>query len=286
MFTIATFYKCLMLDTDEVKHSLEAFKLQTDIVGTIILTPEGINSTVASKNLESLKDLKDSLERHTGELCFRFSNSSRKPFKRFKLKERTELVPSGTSLKAYDFEGKYLNPKQWNDLIKEKNSLIVDVRNIYETKVGSFKNSLSPETKNFREFKDFVDSNLDLLKRKKLGIFCTGGIRCEKASAILNEKGVENTYQLEGGILNYLDSDIDKENWIGECFVFDERVTVDKKLDPGIFIQCFACRRPLSPEDIKHKDYVKGISCLYCINEKSEFDRKRYRDRQRQFEIK
>ncbi len=286
MFTIATFYKCLMLKTDEVKRSLEAFKFQTDIVGTIILTPEGINSTVASKNKETLERLRNSLEKHTGELSFRFSNSSKKPFKRFKLKERIELVPSGTSLKAHDFEGKYLTPKQWNDLIEDHNSLIIDVRNIYETKVGSFKDSLSPETKNFREFKDFVDSNMELLKSKKLGIFCTGGIRCEKASAILSQKGLENTYQLEGGILNYLDSDVEKENWIGECFVFDERVTVDKKLKPGIFIQCFACRRPLSPEDIKHKDYVKGISCLYCINEKSEFDRKRYSDRQKQFEMK
>ena len=160
------------------------------------------------------------------------------------------------------------------------------VRNDYENKVGTFKNSISPNTKNFREFKDFVKKNKSKFKGKNIGIFCTGGIRCEKALHSFEEEGLTDIHQLQGGILNFLSKAKDKSIWNGDCFVFDERVTVTKDLEPGDYKQCYACRRPLSNEDLKKREYQKGISCHKCFFEKSESDRIRYAERQKQFDLK
>ena len=179
-----------------------------------------------------------------------------------------------------------MTPLEWSNFVEDPNNIIIDVRNDYENKVGTFKNSISPNTKNFREFKDFVKKNKSKFKGKNIGIFCTGGIRCEKALHSFKEEGLTDIHQLQGGILNFLSKAKDKSIWNGDCFVFDERVTVTKDLEPGDYKQCYACRRPLSNEDLKKREYQKGISCHKCFFEKSESDRIRYAERQKQFDLK
>ena len=287
MFKIGTFYKCFeFIKYQELEDGLRDYCTKRKIKGTIILTPEGINATVSSNEDKALEDLNLYLNNLLGNLVFRFSSSNISPFKRLKIKTRKELVPSGTNGKSYEHNGKYLNPSEWHTFIEDPNNIIIDVRNDYENKVGTFKNSISPDTKNFREFKTFLKKNKDKLQDKKIGIFCTGGIRCEKALYSFEEEGLKDIYQLQGGILNFLSESEDKSSWQGECFVFDERVTVTKDLLPGEYKQCYACRRPLSESDLKKSEYKKGISCHNCFFEKSESDRTRYAERQKQFDMK
>ena len=222
------------------------------------------------------------LEKRFGKIKFRKSFSENKPFKRLKVKVRKEIVPSGTNVSLEKKSSNYVKPENWDDFINQDSVITIDVRNNYEVEVGTFRNSISPETKNFREFNRFIENSINNFENKKLAIFCTGGIRCEKASALFNEKGFDDVYQLEGGILNYFIESKDKKNFDGECFVFDDRVTVDKSLKPGDFIQCFACRRPISKDDKNRPEYTEGISCHNCVNEKSDDDRKRFADRQNQ----
>ena len=179
-----------------------------------------------------------------------------------------------------------MSPLEWSKFIQDPENIIIDVRNDYENKVGTFQNSISPDTKNFREFKTFLRDNKEKFKNKNIGIFCTGGIRCEKAVYSFQKEGLNKIHQLEGGILNYLAKSKDKSSWEGECFVFDERVTVTKDLLPGNYRQCFACRRPLSESDLKKSEYKKGVSCHNCFFEKSDSDRNRYAERQKQIDMK
>ena len=247
-----------------------------------MLTEEGINSTISSVSQENLNKMITLLEKRFGKIKFRKSFSENKPFKRLKVKVRKEIVPSGTNVSLEKKSSNYVKPENWDDFINQDSVITIDVRNNYEIEVGTFRNSISPETKNFREFNKFIENSINNFENKKLAIFCTGGIRCEKASALFNEKGFDDVYQLEGGILNYFKKSKDKKNFDGECFVFDDRVTVDKSLKPGDFIQCFACRRPISKDDKNRPEYTEGISCHNCINEKSDDDRKRFADRQNQ----
>lgn len=287
MFQIGTFYKCFeFLEYKELEDSLRDYCSKRKIKGTIILTPEGVNATVSSEREKSLEELNEFLNNSIGTIKFRCSISDISPFKRLKIKKRQELVPSGTKGRSFDYQGKYLTPLEWSNFVEDPNNIIIDVRNDYENKVGTFKNSISPNTKNFREFKDFVKKNKSKFKGKNIGIFCTGGIRCEKALHSFEVEGLTDIHQLQGGILNFLSKAKDKSIWNGDCFVFDERVTVTKELEPGDYKQCYACRRPLSNEDLKKKEYRKGISCHKCFFEKSESDRIRYAERQKQFDLK
>ena len=287
MFKIGTFYKCFEFHKyQELEDGLRDHCNKRRIKGTIILTPEGINATVSSDKAKALEDLNLYLHNLVGEIPFRFSFSNTSPFKRLKIKTRKELVPSGTDGKSYNYNGKYLTPSEWHNFIRDSKNIVIDVRNDYENKVGTFKNSISPDTKNFREFRSFLKKNKKKFKNKNIGIFCTGGIRCEKALHSFEEEGLTDIYQLQGGILNFLAESKDKSSWQGDCFVFDERVTVTKDLVPGDFKQCFACRRPLSKEDLNRSEYKKGISCHNCLFEKSESDRIRYAERQKQFDLK
>ena len=287
MFQIGTFYKCFEFSKyKELEDSLRDYCSKRKIKGTIILTPEGVNATVSSERERSLAELNEFLNDSIGTIKFRFSISDISPFKRLKIKKRQELVPSGTKGRSFDHQGNYLTPLEWFNFVEDPNNIIIDVRNDYENKVGTFKNSISPNTKNFREFKDFVKKNKSKFKGKNIGIFCTGGIRCEKALHSFEEEGLTDIHQLQGGILNFLSKAKDKSIWNGDCFVFDERVTVTKDLEPGDYKQCYACRRPLSNEDLKKKEYQKGISCHKCFFEKSESDRIRYAERQKQFDLK
>ena len=287
MFQIGTFYKCFEFSGyKELEDSLRDYCSKRKIKGTIILTPEGVNATVSSERERSLEELNEFLNDSIGTIKFRFSISDISPFKRLKIKKRQELVPSGTKSRSFDYQGNYLTPLEWSNFVEDPNNIIIDVRNDYENKVGTFKNSISPNTKNFREFKDFVKKNKSKFKGKNIGIFCTGGIRCEKALHSFEEEGLTDIHQLQGGILNFLSKAKDKSIWNGDCFVFDERVTVTKELEPGDYKQCYACRRPLSNEDLKKREYQKGISCHKCFFEKSESDRIRYAERQKQFDLK
>ena len=287
MFQIGTFYKCFEFsEYKELEDSLRDYCSKRKIKGTIILTPEGVNATVSSERERSLEELNEFLNDSIGAIKFRFSISDISPFKRLKIKKRQELVPSGTNGRSFDYQGNYLTPLEWSNFVEDPNNIIIDVRNDYENKVGTFKNSISSNTKNFREFKDFVKKNKSKFKGKNIGIFCTGGIRCEKALHSFEVEGLTDIYQLQGGILNFLSKAKDKSIWNGDCFVFDERVTVTKDLEPGDYKQCYACRRPLSNEDLKKREYQKGISCHKCFFEKSESDRIRYAERQKQFDLK
>ena len=287
MFQIGTFYKCFEFSGyKELEDSLRDYCSKRKIKGTIILTPEGVNATVSSERERSLEELNEFLNDSIGTIKFRFSISDISPFKRLKIKKRQELVPSGTKSRSFDYQGNYLTPLEWSNFVEDPNNIIIDVRNDYENKVGTFKNSISSNTKNFREFKDFVKKNKSKFKGKNIGIFCTGGIRCEKALHSFEVEGLTDIHQLQGGILNFLSKAKDKSIWNGDCFVFDERVTVTKDLEPGDYKQCYACRRPLSNEDLKKREYQKGISCHKCFFEKSESDRIRYAERQKQFDLK
>ena len=238
MFQIGTFYKCFEFSGyKELEDSLRDYCSKRKIKGTIILTPEGVNATVSSERERSLAELNEFLNDSIGTIKFRFSISDISPFKRLKIKKRQELVPSGTKGRSFDYQGNYLTPLEWSNFVEDPNNIIIDVRNDYENKVGTFKNSISPNTKNFREFKDFVKKNKSKFKGKNIGIFCTGGIRCEKALHSFEEEGLTDIHQLQGGILNFLSKAKDKSIWNGDCFVFDERVTVTKDLEPGDYKQ-------------------------------------------------
>ncbi len=282
MFHISTFYDCCERDFSFLKQSLSKKADELSVVGTVILTPEGINSTIACANLENLYTFETYIAKYFPSIDIGRSCSEKKPFKRFKIKERQELVPSGTKLKPTDYAASHIAPESWNEFSENKNTLLIDVRNNYEISVGTFKGALNPDTRNFREFKHFVKENKKNFEGKKIGIFCTGGIRCEKASSIFKSEDINDVHQLKGGILSYLGISKDKKLWEGECFVFDERVTVDKDLNKGSFYQCFACRRPLSEKDLESIHYSAGVSCHQCINEKSEEDRLRYLERHKQ----
>ena len=282
-FHTYTFYSCVNIKNPSfLRQRIRKQANNLKIVGTIILTQEGINSTISSKSKNNLNMMISLLENKFGSIKFRESYSKKQPFKRLKVKVRKEVVPSGTDILINTGLSNYIKPENWNDFIKDDSVLLIDVRNNYEVEVGTFVNSISPETKTFKEFNNFIEESKKDFKNKKLGIFCTGGIRCEKASALFNEKGINDVYQLEGGILNFFKNNKNKDNFKGECFVFDDRVTVDKNLNPGGFFQCFACRRPLSKDDLSRPEYTEGISCHNCINEKTDKDRERFADRHKQ----
>ena len=208
-----------------------------------------------------------------------------RPFKRLKIKCREKLLPLEGDFDPTETRGKHLNYSEWNSIISDPDTIVIDVRNDYETEIGTFKNSLIPNMKNLTEFPDFVENKLSKDKKKKIAMFCTGGIRCEIASSFMIENGFKDVNQLDGGILRYLKDSKDKNLWQGECFVFDERVTVNSNLEPGEYYQCFGCRRPLSEMDLKSEYYEKGVSCHHCYESSSAKDKERYAQRQLQIEL-
>ena len=214
-----------------------------------------------------------------------WSITKAEPFKRLKIKCREKLLPLDGNFDPTEASGKHLNYSEWNSIISDPDTIVIDVRNDYETEIGTFKNSLIPNMKNLTEFPDFVESKLSNDKKKKIAMFCTGGIRCEIASSFMIENGFKDVNQLDGGILRYLKDSKDKNLWQGECFVFDERVTVNSNLEPGEYYQCFGCRRPLSEIDLKSEYYEKGVSCHHCYESSSAKDKERYAQRQLQIEL-
>ena len=284
---VVTFYSIEKIgDHKKVGRTVERHCIKNNIVGTFFSTPQGINTTLSGKK-KALIELVSLLEKKF-KLIIKdetWSSSNSLPFKRLKIKCRNRLLPLKGDFDPVNARGKHLNYQDWNKLITDPNTIILDVRNNYETEIGTFKNSIIPKMNNLTEFPHFVDKELSETKKKKIAMFCTGGIRCEIASSFMMNEGFEEVYQLDGGILRYL-KDVQEENlWEGECFVFDERVTVDKNLNTGSFLQCFGCRRPLSKTDLESKYYKMGVSCHQCYNISSKKDKERFSQRQLQIDL-
>ena len=264
------------------------FCVERNIKGTILLAEEGINVAAAGtkKNIYELLNFLKADNRFS-DITHKESYSEAIPFHRMRVKLKKEIVSLGRpNINLSNPSGIRVDPKNWNILLADPDVVLVDARNDYEYQIGTFKNAISPKTTNFREFPAFIKEKLNTKENKKIAIFCTGGIRCEKASSYMLSKGFENVYQLNGGILKYLDEiETDKSLWEGECFVFDSRVSVDSELAKGNYEQCYACRRPLSEKELQSNLYQKGISCAYCINETSDAQRASFRERQQQVEL-
>lgn len=285
-YVIAAMYKFVRLkDYQSMQPKLLLFCQERHIFGTILLAEEGINGTVVGTR-QSIDELIGYLKSddRLSELEHKESFSNEIPFHRMKVKLKTEIVTMGQpNIKPSDRSGTRVEPKQWNEIISDPEVLVIDTRNEYEYQIGSFKNAISPDTTNFREFPKYVNQQLNPDKVKKVAMFCTGGIRCEKASAFMLEQGFEEVYQLNGGILKYLEEVEQNESlWEGECFVFDSRVSVDHQLAEGSYEQCFACRRPITDEDMSSTDYQQGVSCPHCINETTAEQRAAFNERQKQ----
>ena len=290
---IISFYKFVtILDLEKLKIQIENICSMFDTKGTILIAPEGINGTIeGSKNnikkfLETLKNNKK-----FSDIIPKYSYSSKDSFNRMKVRLKKEIVTIGnTEVNPNKYIGKYIEPNDWNELISDPNTILIDTRNEYEVAIGTFKGAINPKTKSFRDLPNWIKNNLenedDNYKDKKIAMFCTGGIRCEKSTSYLVQKGFTNVSHLKGGILKYLENIPKKKSlWDGECFVFDQRVSVAEELKPGSYLMCHGCRMPLKPEDTKLKSYIHGVSCKYCHNKKSAESKKRYADRQKQINL-
>ncbi|ASJ96971.1 MULTISPECIES: oxygen-dependent tRNA uridine(34) hydroxylase TrhO [Shewanella] len=258
------------------------------IKGTLLLASEGINGTVAGSQA-GIEALLAWLDGQSGldNIVYKLSFDDEMPFYRTKVKLKKEIVTMGVEgVDPRKVVGTYVKPKDWNKLISDPEVLLIDTRNDYEVSIGTFKNAVDPKTQTFREFPDYVKQNLDPSQHKKVAMFCTGGIRCEKSTAYLKEQGFDEVYHLEGGVLKYLEEVQPEESlWEGECFVFDNRVSVNHNLEKGQYDQCNACRLPITEEDKQSEHYVQGVSCPHCIDKLSEKQRKRFLERERQVQL-
>lgn len=272
----------------EVQQPLLAHMESVGIKGTLLLASEGINGTVAGTQA-AIDSLLAWLEQQPGldHIVYKLSFDAEMPFYRTKVKLKKEIVTMGVEgIDPRKVVGTYVKPKDWNQLISDPDVLLIDTRNDYEVSIGTFKHAVDPKTQTFREFPDYVKENLDPAKHKKVAMFCTGGIRCEKSTAYLKEQGFDEVYHLEGGVLKYLEEVKPEESlWQGECFVFDNRVSVNHQLEKGEYDQCNACRLPITEADKASEHYVKGISCPYCVDKVSDKQRERFAERERQVQL-
>ena len=286
--TIVTFYKVTPIENvSKLKREVERLASKENLSGTFFASPQGINTTLAGsrKGLEKLINLlADAF--FIKEIDPTWSGSFKAPFKRLKVRIKDQLLPLKGNFDIFNLRGIHLDPEHWNQLLEDPEAIVLDVRNEYETRIGTFKNALIPSTKHFTDLPEFIHNNHKIFKNKKIAMFCTGGIRCEIASSFFMSEGFEEVYQLKGGVLNYFDKvDKGKHLWEGECFVFDERVSVNPDLEEGNFQQCFGCRRPISKTAMLSDKYVKGVSCPYCFDASSQRDKERFAQRQKQVEL-
>jgi len=286
---VAALYRFCRLDAPEaLRKPLAAFCSGRGIKGTLLLAPEGINGTVAGSP-DAIDALIGRLEQVPGMsgLDVKLSAASAMPFHRMKVRLKKEIVTMGVA--AVDplcDAGAYVEPEDWNALIADPGTVVVDTRNDYEVALGSFRNAIEPNTATFREFPGWIARNRSALEGRRIAMFCTGGIRCEKATAYVRSLGFADVYHLKGGILKYLETVPQEESlWQGECFVFDERVAVTHGLAEGQAELCRACRRPLSAADRRSPLFSEGVSCAWCHAERSEDDRARYAERHRQVRL-
>jgi len=286
---VAALYKFVTL-TDHValREPLLQTMLANGIKGTLLLAEEGINGTVSGtrEGIDSLLAWLKSDPR-LADLEHKESYCDAQPFYRTKVKLKKEIVTlGGAGVDPNRRVGTYVEPKDWNALIADPEVLLIDTRNDYEVAIGTFEGAIDPETRSFRQFPEFVRARFDPARHKKVAMFCTGGIRCEKASSFMLEAGFEQVFHLKGGILKYLEEVPEEQSkWHGECFVFDNRVTVRHDLSRGDYDLCHACRNPISAEDRQSASYVPGISCPHCWDSLPERTRESARERQKQIEL-
>lgn len=286
---VCALYKFVTLDSFEsIREPLTEVMKQNGIKGTLLLAQEGINGTV-SGDREGINALLAWLKSdpRLADLDYKESYHEKQPFRRCKVKLKKEIVTLGVEgIDPKEVVGTYVEPKDWNDLISDPDVVLVDTRNDYEVEVGTFKHAIDPETKTFREFPEYVAKNMDPNKQKKVAMFCTGGIRCEKSTAFMKQQGFDEVYHLKGGILKYLE-EVPKEEslWEGECYVFDDRITVDHDLNKGHYDQCNACRMPITEEDKLSDQFESGVSCPKCFGTHSEEQLVRFRQRELQIQL-
>ncbi|MBN9412476.1 MAG: rhodanese-related sulfurtransferase [Candidatus Paracaedimonas acanthamoebae] len=283
---VAALYKFVKLaNYRALRDQLQDLCQKNDIRGTLLLAPEGLNGTIAGTR-EAIDHLQTFLKNKGlfEGLEYKESSVDYYPFYRLKVRLKKEIVTLGMPhLDVEKSTGTFVEPEEWNALISDPDMLLIDTRNTYETKIGTFKNAVDPETETFREFPEFVEHFIQQKKKQRIAMFCTGGIRCEKASSYLLEQGFEEVYQLKGGILKYLETIPTEESlWQGECFVFDNRVAVKEGVEEGQHDLCFGCRAPLSEADKISSDYEEGVTCPSCFAHHGEDKKKRLRERQKQ----
>lgn len=288
-YVVAALYKFTTIEhPDLLKQQLDEICVALQLRGTLLIAKEGINGTIAG-TAQQIEQLLQSLRadaRFNG-LEVKYAQSDKIPFLRMKVRLKKEIVTMGIpSVDPNKVVGEYVEPKDWNSLISDAEVTVIDTRNQYEVDIGSFAGAINPGTENFRDFPAFVAQNLDPKKHKKVAMFCTGGIRCEKATAYLRQQGFEHVFHLKGGILKYLEQIPQQQSlWHGECFVFDERVAVNHQLEQGRYTQCFGCRHPLDENDRQSPDYKPGVHCPHCVAARSATQHACAQERQRQIEL-
>ncbi|WP_126975460.1 oxygen-dependent tRNA uridine(34) hydroxylase TrhO [Frigidibacter oleivorans] len=289
MFAIAALYRFAPLpDPAALRGPLLDLCRAEGVRGTLLLAPEGINGTIAG-TAGALATVIAHLETFPGcaALEVKRSEAETMPFGRMKVRLKREIVTMGQpQVDPLAGTGRYVEPQAWNALIRANDVVVIDTRNDYEVAIGSFAGAVDPGTRSFRDFPDWWRAHRDDFAGKRIAMFCTGGIRCEKSTNFLLGEGVDEVFHLRGGILNYLEQ-VPREDslWRGECFVFDQRVSVGHGLVPGGLSSCHACRRPLDAADRAHPDYEQGVSCPRCRADQTEADRARFRERERQMRI-
>ena len=288
---IALYQFCEITNPKKLQIILKKKLKNLQILGTIIIGHEGINGTMSGSETninKALKFLKS--DSRFSDLDIKPSFSNKAPFLRLKVKIKKEIVTMGIdNIKPATQAGKYLSYDQWNSLLNDEDTVLIDTRNDYEYSIGTFKNSINPKTSNFKEFPKWVEKQKfteEVKKTKNIAMFCTGGIRCEKASSYMKNEGFKNVYHLKGGILKYLENiDIKNSLWQGECFVFDDRVSVKHDLSQGDYDLCHGCRMPITEQEKLSNNYVKGVSCSHCVTVKSSEQVQRYKSRQKQINL-
>ena len=289
MFTVCALYHFTRFDDpDAMRAPLLQVCRDNAITGSLLLAHEGINGTVAGlkAGIDALLTYLRTLP-GCADLEWKLSTAQVRPFPRMKVKLKKEIVTMGVpDVDPRAKVGHYVQPDEWNELIRSPDVAVIDTRNDYEVAIGTFEGAVDPETASFREFPDWWEKNKDRFHNKRIAMFCTGGIRCEKSTNYLLSQGVEDVYHLKGGILKYLE-DVPEEDstWQGECFVFDARVSVGHGLKEGPHLLCHACRRPILPQDQERPEYEHGVSCHQCINETTDQDKDRFRERQKQIRL-
>jgi UPF0176 protein len=288
-FVVVALYKFVSLpDYHEMREPLLDVCLKASVKGTLLLAAEGVNGTIAGSRrgvdtvLSYMRE-----DSRLADLSHKESFDKSQPFYRTKVKLKKEIVTMGVGgIDPNDVVGSYVKPADWNALISDPEVLLIDTRNDYEVKIGSFRGAVDPKTTSFREFPEYVREHYDPQKHKKVAMFCTGGIRCEKASAFMKHEGFDEVYHLEGGILKYLEVVSEPESlWQGECFVFDNRVSVTHGLASGEHDLCHGCRRPINSMDKRSECYEAGVTCPACFGVVTEDQKRRFRDRQKQVEL-
>ncbi|MGS2719637.1 oxygen-dependent tRNA uridine(34) hydroxylase TrhO [Paraglaciecola aestuariivivens] len=288
-FVVCALYKFVTLDNYQaLRQPLLEFMEANNIKGTLLLAQEGINGTVSGTR-ETIDALLAWLnaDHRLNPLSVKESLDDNQPFHRTKVKLKKEIVTMGVEgIDPVKTVGTYVKPQDWNQLIADPDVLLIDTRNDYEIEIGTFKHAVNPKTDSFREFPQYVKDNLDPEKNKKVAMFCTGGIRCEKSTAYLKQQGFEEVYHLEGGILKYLEEVPKQETlWQGDCFVFDNRVAVNHDLEKSHYDQCYACRLPITEQDKQSDKFESGVSCPKCYGTHSEEQISRFREREKQVNL-